>query len=57
MPRPRRHLPAAHCLAVLAALAARLAPRLPLRRLLAYALGGVAAAWTLERVLALGTTA
>jgi hydrogenase/urease accessory protein HupE len=44
-------------LAVLAALAARLAPRLPLRRLVAYALGGVAAAWTLERVLALGTTA
>lgn len=43
--------------ALLAALAARLAPRVPLRRALAYAIGGIACAWTLERVLALGTTA
>lgn len=44
-------------IALLAALTARLAPRLPLRRLLAYAIGSIAAAWTLERALALGTTA
>lgn len=44
-------------ISLLAALAARLAPRLPLRRALAYAIGGLACAWTLERVLALGTTA
>lgn len=42
---------------LLATLAARLAPRLPLRRILAYAIGGLACAWTLERVLALATPA
>lgn len=45
----------ASMVALLAALAARLAPRLPLRRGLAYAIGGLACAWTFERVLALGT--
>ncbi len=43
--------------ALLATLAARLAPRLPLRRALAYAIGGLACAWTLERILTLGTLA
>lgn len=50
-------LAVAALIAVLAALAARLAPKLPLRRGLAYALGGIASAWTLERLLALGTPA
>lgn len=42
---------------LLAAAAARLAPRVPLRRGLAYALGGLATAWTAERLLALGSPA
>lgn len=42
---------------ILAAVLARLAPRLDWRRPLAYALGALAFAWTIERVLALGIPA
>lgn len=45
---------AAALLVVLLALLASRAPRLPIRRVLAYAIGGLACAWTLARVLALG---
>jgi hydrogenase/urease accessory protein HupE len=41
----------------LAAALARLRPRLPLRPCLAYAIGGLACAWTAERLLALGAPA
>lgn len=46
---------AAALVVLLAALAHRHCPRLPLRRLVAYAIGGLACAWTLARVLALGS--